>query len=256
MALFANRIMLVVGGARGMGRATALALAREGATVVVSDRLESGAETARLIEEAGGKASFMASDIGDERSVDALFASIRSRFGRLDGAFNAAAIALPPHEFVETPVAVWDDAFRVNARGTFLCMQHELRIMKPQRSGAVVTVASGAGLLGARMAAAYTASKHAVVGLCKTAALDMAPYGVRVNCLCPGTTRTEMIEQWFASVPGAEERMSKDIPLGRLAIPQDMAAAALWLLSDAAAYVTGQSIVVDGGLMTGVPSTA
>ena len=105
------------------------------------------------------------------------------------------------------------------------------------------------------MATAYTASKHAVVGLCKTAALDMAPYGVRVNCLCPGTTRTEMIEQWFASVPGSEERMSKDIPLGRLAVPADMAAAALWLLSDGAAYVTGQSIVVDGGLMTGVPST-
>ena len=118
-----------------------------------------------------------------------------------------------------------------------------------------MTVASGAGLLGARMATAYTASKHAVVGMCKTAALDMAAYGVRVNCLCPGTTRTEMIEQWFASMPGAEERMTAAIPLNRLAMPEDMAATAVWLLSDAAAYVTGQSIVVDGGLMTGVPSS-
>jgi NAD(P)-dependent dehydrogenase (short-subunit alcohol dehydrogenase family) len=255
MALFTDRIMLVIGGARGMGRATALALAREGATVIVSDRLQSGVESARLIEEAGGKASFVAADIGDEPSVDALFASITARFGRLDGAFNAAAIALPPHEFVDTPVAVWDDAFRINARGTFLCMRHELRIMKAQRSGAIVTVSSGAGLLGAKMATAYTASKHAVVGLCKTAALDMAAYGVRVNCLCPGTTRTEMIEQWFASVPGSEERMTKTIPLNRLAVPEDMAATAVWLLSDSAAYVTGQSIVVDGGLMTGVPSS-
>jgi A-factor type gamma-butyrolactone 1'-reductase (1S-forming) len=187
--------------------------------------------------------------------VDALFAFITSRFGRLDGAFNAAAIALPPHEFVETPVAVWDDAFRINARGSFLCMRHELRIMKAQRSGAIVTVASGAGLLGAKMATAYTASKHAVVGLCKTAALDMATYGVRVNCLCPGTTRTEMMEQWFASMPGSEERMSKAIPMNRLAVPEDMASAAVWLLSDSAAYVTGQSLVVDGGLMTGVPSS-
>ena len=255
MALFADRIMLVIGGARGMGRATALALAREGATVIVSDRLESGAETARVIVQAGGTASFVAADIGEEHSVDALFAFINSRFGRLDGAFNAAAIALPPHEFVETPVTVWDDAFRINARGSFLCMRHELRFMKAQRSGAIVTVASGAGLLGAKMASAYTASKHAVVGLCKTAALDMAAYGVRVNCLCPGTTRTEMMEQWFASMPGSEERMSKAVPLNRLAVPEDMASAAVWLLSDCAAYVTGQSIVVDGGLMTGVPSS-
>ena len=255
MALFADRITLVVGGARGMGRATALAFAREGATVIVSDRLDAGAETARMIQEQGGKASFVSADIGEEASIDSLFADIGARFGRLDAAFNAAAIALPPSEFVDTPVSVWDDAFRINTRGTFLCMRHELRIMKTQRSGAIVTVASGAGLLGARMAAAYTASKHAVVGMCKTAALDMAAYGVRVNCLCPGTTRTEMMEQWFASVPGSEERMSKAIPMKRLAVPEDMAAAAIWLASDAAAYVTGQSIVVDGGLMTGVPST-
>ena len=255
MALFADRITLVVGGARGMGRATALAFAREGATVIVSDRLESGAETARMIQEKGGKASFVSADIGEEASIDSLFEDISSRFGRLDAAFNAAAIALPPSEFADTPVSVWDDAFRINTRGTFLCMRHQLRIMKAQRSGAVVTVASGAGLLGARMAAAYTASKHAVVGMCKTAALDMAAYGVRVNCLCPGTTRTEMIEQWFASVPGSEERMAKAIPMNRLAVPEDMAAAAIWLASDASAYITGQSIVVDGGLMTGVPSS-
>lgn len=202
-----------------------------------------------------GKGRFVAADIGEDASVERLFALIATDFGRLDAAFNAAAIALPPHEISETPVSLWDEAFRVNVRGTFLCMRCELKMMKAQRSGALVTVASGAGLFGAKMAAAYCASKHAVVGLCKTAALDMAAYGVRVNCLCPGTTRTEMMEQWFAANPGSEERMSRAIPLNRLATPEDMAAAAVWLLSDAANYVTGQSIVVDGGLMTGVAST-
>ena len=148
MALFADRITLVVGGARGMGRATALAFAREGATVIVCDRLESGAETARMIQNKGGNASFVSADIGEEASVDSLFAEICARFGRLDAAFNAAAIALPPSEFADTPVSVWDDAFRINTRGTFLCMRHQLRIMKAQRCGAIVTVASGAGLLG------------------------------------------------------------------------------------------------------------
>ena len=254
MGLFDKRVVLVTGGARGIGRAASLAFAREGAHVVIADRLaEAGEALADEIAGQAGAASFIEVDIGEDASVAALFDNIARDHGRLDHALNCAAITLPPSEIVDTPVAVWDQAFRINTRGTFLCLQRELAMMKAERSGSVVVIASGAGLRGSRMAGAYSASKFAVVGLTAAAALDMAPYGVRVNAICPGTTRTPMIEQWFAAMPGAEAQMTASIPLGRLARPEDTAAT--WLLSDAAGYVPGQAIPIDGGLLTVLPGS-
>jgi len=256
MAIFDGKIMLVVGGARGMGRAAALSFARDGGTLVVADIIaDAGEQTAADIRATGAKASFVHVDIGEETSVAALFAKIESDHGRLDHALNCAAITFPPFDIVDTPLDTWDRAFKVNSRGTFLCLRGELAMMKPRKSGSVVVIASGAGLRPARMASAYSASKFAVVGLTTAAALDMAPYGVRVNAICPGTTLTPMIEQWFASAPGAEDAAAASIPMGRLAVPDDMAAAASWLLSDAAAYVTGQAIPIDGGLLSCIPGS-
>lgn len=249
MSALANKVVLVTGAARGIGAATALACANEGAIVVLCDLDEQGGrETAARI---GGAASFIRADIADEQSVEQLFADIIAAHGRLDGAVNNAGIEIALAPVPDVSMADFDRLMRVNLRGTFLCLRAELRIMRAQRSGAVVNISSVAGLDGINGSIVYNASKHGVVGMTKCAAMDMGPHGVRVNSIAPGATRTEMADAYFRQIPGALDMVRGMIPMDRIADPSETADAICWLLSDRSSFVSGQTLAVDGGMMAG-----
>jgi NAD(P)-dependent dehydrogenase (short-subunit alcohol dehydrogenase family) len=248
MKRFAGTIVLVTGASSGIGRAAAIKLGHEGAQVIVAARREAmGMQTVKAVVDAGGTASFIAVDIGDETSIDALFAAIEGQYGRLDAALNNAGTEGEPAALPDMAIAEFDRVFSVNVRGTWLCMRHELRMMRAQGAGAVVNTASIAGVVGFPMSSAYTASKHAIVGMTKSASLDFAPMGIRVNCLCPGGTTTEMSERWTARAPGGEPEMAQRVPMKRFGRAEEQAEAAVFMLSDAASYMSGAVMVVDGG---------
>jgi len=248
---FTNKIILVTGVTSGIGRAAVMELTRRGATVIAVARREpEGLEVAAEANAAaafGGSACFVRADIADSDSIDALFASIEADHGRLDGAFNNAGIEADAAPAPDMPVAVFDQLFATNVRGTWLCMRHEMRMMERRGCGAIVNTASIAGVIGFPGASAYTASKHAVVGMTKAAGLEYAERGIRVNCLCPGATKSEMSDRWVERYPGGEAEMSAMLPMKRLGKPEELAATAIFMLSDAAAYMTGATVVVDGG---------
>ena len=245
--LLTDKVALVTGGASGIGRATALAMAREGAAVVVSDiDSEGGNETANRIRKIGS-AAFLYSDVTDTHSVDALINETVDLFGRLDCAVNNAGVSnsggVRTHE---TPEADYDFVMNVNLKGVWLCMRRQIRQMLAQGSGSIVNMASGGGLVGVHGLSAYTASKHGVVGLTKTAAIEYAADGIRVNCVCPGYVKTSMTRHRWVD-PERLERMIAKEPIGRLGEPHEVAAAVVWLSSEAASFVTGHPMVVDGG---------
>lgn len=245
MGMLEGKVILVSGASAGIGRAAVHLFAREGAKVIATARRE--AEGRAAIAEAGNDARFKAADLRDVASIDALFGYIESEFGRLDGAFNNAAMTQDCVPLVDTPLELYQQVFDTNVRSIFLCMQRELRIMLRQGSGAVVNTSSIAGVRGFPGLSMYSASKHAVIGMTKSAALDAAAFGVRVNCICPGTTRTEMMEIQMRTRPGGEQETLKGIPLGRVSSPEEQAETAAWLLSDRASFVTGEQLIVDGG---------
>lgn len=257
MGALHDKVILVTGASSGIGRASAIACAAEGAEVIaVARRPDKGAETIALIEKAGGRGRFIQTDISKDASVDHLFLVIASEYGRLDGALNNAALQPPAMEIAETPLSVLDAAIQVNFRGTFACLRQELQMMKRQRRGSVVNVSSTAGVIGILHSATYVAGKHAIIGLTKGAALDMAPYNTRVNCICPGGVRTEMFEAWAAA--GGPERlqiMLNSNPMKRAADPKELAAAAVFLLSDASSFMTGSIMMVDGGTTVGISAS-
>jgi NAD(P)-dependent dehydrogenase (short-subunit alcohol dehydrogenase family) len=201
---------------------------------------------AAAIEEAEGRGEFVQADVGDDESLDHLFRHIEATFGRLDAAFNNAGIAAAEGFIGETSPDVFDTIMRVNARGVWLCMHHEAKLMRRQGRGAIVNTASVHSRLGVTGNAAYVGSKQAVIGMTRSAALDLAPDGVRVNCVCPGATRTELLARAIDHL-GGEEEVTSVVPMARVADPTELAAAALWLLSDEASYMTGHALVVDGG---------
>lgn len=237
MGLLDGKTILVTGASAGIGRAACDLFEREGATVIGTARRPP----------AGGMARFIAADLARPAEVDRLFATIEAEHGALDGAFNNAGISQDAIPLPDTPPELFDSVFDINVRAMWLCLRHELRIMRARKRGAIVNTASIAGLRGYRGLSVYTASKHAVIGLTKAAALDAAEYGVRVNCICPGTTRSGMMERQMLTRPGGEAATLKTIPLNRIAQPAEQANAAAWLLSDAASFVTGDAMVVDGG---------
>ena len=241
---FAGQVALVTGGGSGIGRASCLAFARAGARVVVADVDAAGGEaTARMVADAGGEGLFVRADVARPAEVEALVARAVERFGRLDCALNNAGIegeALPPHEY---PDDAWARVLAVNLTGVFLCLKHEVRQMLAQGGGAIVNVASIAGLRGAPRRPAYGASKHGVVGLTRSAALVYARAGIRVNAVCPGLTNPAMAVRNPEVAAQAAER----VPDGRMATPEEVAAAVLCLCSEAAAHVTGVALPVDGG---------
>ncbi|HEU4948608.1 MAG TPA: SDR family oxidoreductase [Kribbella sp.] len=245
-----GKVVLVTGGGSGIGRATARALAREGAEVVVTDLVdEGGNETLRLIEEAGGKGMFIRGDVAASADVQAIVRTIEEQYGRLDCAFNNAGI-----EGVQAPTAEcteenWDRVLTVNLKGTWLCMKYEIPLMLKQHKGAIVNTASVAGLVGFPNIAAYNASKGGVIQLTKTAALEYAKDGIRVNAVCPGVIRTPMVERFLGDSAEAEAQFVAMEPIGRMGTPEEIAEAVVWLCSDASSFVTGDAMPVDGGLV-------
>ena len=241
---------LVTGGASGIGRATALAMVREGARVAVADQSEAGAaETVALINAAGGQSIAIGADVSDETQIEAMVARSVAAFGRLDCAFNNAGIA-PRHagpagqRTHEMSRQSFDRMMAINLTGVFLCMKHEIVHMLKQGGGAIVNTASVAGLVGLPTAASYVAAKHGVVGLTKTAAMEYAQDGIRVNCVNPGYIKTPMTDPGMAE---RYERLMTRVPMNRLGAPEEIAEAVVWMCSDRASFMTGASHVVDGG---------
>lgn len=243
-----SKIALVTGGASGIGRATALAFAQAGARVVVSDvNRSSGEATVSQIQAAGGEAVFIAADISQAAQVEALIRQTLAAYGRLDCAVNNAGVGgdmLPTHQREE---AAWDFLMSINLKGVWLSMKYEIPAMLEQGSGAIVNVASAAGLIGFRYASAYAASKHGVIGLTRSAALEYATKGIRVNVVCPGFTETPMVAEMNQANPRMVEATIKAIPMRRLGTPEEIAQAILWLCSEASSFVNGHALAVDGG---------
>ena len=247
---FAGKIALVTGGASGLGRTAALLLAREGAQVMVSDLCaKEGEETVRVISKAGGQAHFVKADVTIAVEVEAMVNETIRQFGRLDFALNNAGIDGVRARTADYPEVVWRQVIEVNLTGVFLCMKYELPHMVKQGGGAIVNLSSVAGVTGFPGHAAYTASKHGVIGLTKTAALDYAPKKIRVNAVCPAYTRTPMVERMVKEFPELEQKLIERVPLGRLGVPEEIAQAVVYLFSDAADFITGHSLVLDGGIM-------
>lgn len=243
-----DKVILVTGGASGIGRVTAYALAQAGAKVVVADvNAAAGAETAQVIRDKGGDALFVATDVGDAAAVQHLIQTIVQTYGRLDCAFNNAGIEGVPTRTADASEADFDQIMRVNVKGVWLCMKYEIQQMVAQGDGAIVNTASVAGLVGAHSLPVYAASKHAVVGLTKSAAVEYARKGVRVNAVCPTVIRTPMVERGLAALPQFMDVVKQSIPMRRIGEPEEVAAAVLWLCSDAAKFVTGATLTIDGG---------
>ena len=249
MGLVKDKVALITGAAAGIGRATALKFANEGAKVVASDvNVKGGEETVELIKKAGGEAIFVKSDVSQSTDVKALIAEAVNTYGRLDCACNIAGILGAMAPFTEQKEADFDRVIAVNLRGTFLCLQAELDQMIKNNGGTIVNVASIAGLVGSAGIAPYVASKHAVTGLTKNAALEYAKQGIRVNAVCPGGIETDMVQS-FLSEDFTEEMMDAMHPIGRIGQPEEVAELMVWLCSDRASFITGSIIPIDGGFV-------
>lgn len=247
--LVEGKIALVTGGGSGIGRATALVFAREGAKVVVADIVvPGGEETVQLIKQAGGEALFVKADVAQAAEVEALVRKAVDTYGRLDCAHNNAGIEGATGRTADYTEEEWDRVIAINLKGVWLCMKYEIPQMLKQGGGAIVNTASDAGLLGVPQMPAYVASKHGVVGLTKTAALEYAKSGIRVNAVCPGVIHTPMVERITGQRPGRAERMTAAEPVGRMGKPEEIAEAVVWLCSEAASFVTGVPMPVDGGI--------
>jgi NAD(P)-dependent dehydrogenase (short-subunit alcohol dehydrogenase family) len=247
MSKFDGKVALVTGAASGIGRASALAFARQGAKVVVADvDIAGGEKSVELIGQSGGDALFFRADVTVGDQVSALVRKTVEHYGRLDCAHNNAGMLGAPAALAECSEEAWDRIVNLNLRSVWLCMKHEIPAMIERGGGAIVNTASVAGLVGVRGLSPYTATKHAVVGLSKTAALDYVKRGIRVNAICPGLVRTPMVENYMQKNPAVEEQLLMFQPLGRMAAPEEVAAAVVWLCSDEASFVTGTAMTMDG----------
>ena len=243
-----GKVALVTGGSSGIGRATALAFARDGAKVAVADlNIVGGQETVSLITGAGGEACFIEADMGESASVAAMVEKTVKTYGRLDYAHNNAGIEGVLKRTAEQAEEDWAPVIQINLTGVWLCMKYEIPHMLRQGGGAIVNTASGAGLIGVKRMAAYVASKHGVVGLTKTAALEYAKSGIRINAVCPGVIKTAMVDRVSGNRPDVLDKMIAAEPIGRSGQPEEIAEAVVWLCSDAASFVTGHAMAVDGG---------
>jgi NAD(P)-dependent dehydrogenase (short-subunit alcohol dehydrogenase family) len=245
---FDDKVVIVTGAASGIGKASALAYARHGARVAVADiDVKGGEQTTTLIKEAGGESFFLECDVSESSSVEDLVKTTVSRYGRLDCAHNNAGIEPTPAAMADISDDDWDRVIAVNLRSVFLGMKHEIPAMLANGGGAIVNTSSGAGLGGAPFGSAYCASKHGVVGLTRAAALDYATSGIRINAICPGVVRTPTLLRFIEGLGVDEGMFSAMSPLCRMANPEEIAEVALWLCTDAASYMNGAAVPVDGG---------
>jgi NAD(P)-dependent dehydrogenase (short-subunit alcohol dehydrogenase family) len=244
--IFENKVAIVTGGSFGIGKATAKAFAKRGAKVVIADWVEDYS-TLKEIEDDGGSALFVKCDVSKVSDVTALITKTMETFGRLDFAVNNAGIegaTAPTHECTEEN---WDKTISINLKGVWLCMKQEIPPMLKAGKGAIVNIASIAGLVGFSGLPAYVVSKHGIVGLTKTAALEYAKQGIRVNAVCPGVIRTAMIDRLTGKDKIVEKQFEAMEPVARMGEPEEVAEAIVWLCSDAASFVTGHALAVDGG---------
>jgi NAD(P)-dependent dehydrogenase (short-subunit alcohol dehydrogenase family) len=249
---FTGKVAFVTGAASGIGRATALAFARAGASVVVADVSEQdNQDTARRIEDRGGRALPVRCDVTRSDEVKAALDQAVEAFGRLDIAFNNAGAEQEPKATAQITEHEWDRILAINLCGVFLCMKYEIPLMLQQGAGVIVNNSSGAGIRAFGHGAAYAAAKHGVVGLTKDAALDYAPSRIRINAVCPGIIDTAMMERFTGGTSEGRDRVIAQEPVGRMGKPEEIAAAVVWLCSDAAAFVVGHAMVIDGGQTVG-----
>jgi len=248
--LLNGKITLVTGGGSGIGRATALAFVREGAKVMVADVvIESAQETLKMVEELGGEGMVAKVDVSQPKEVEAMVNQLMEAYGRIDCAFNNAGIGGDRAFTAKCTEENWDRVMSINLKGVWLCMKYEIPHMLQQGSGSIVNTASIAGLVGVLSTPAYVASKHGVVGITKAAALEYATSGIRINAVCPGVIRTPMIGRRLEKKPEMEAGYVSMEPMGRLGKAEEVAEAVVWLCSEAASFVTGHAMAVDGGLV-------
>lgn len=245
---FKGQVALVTGAAKGMGLAAVRAFARNGASVVLADLDGDLAHReAQRIAGEGGAAIGIGCDVADEAQVAAMVDRAVAEFGRLDMAFNNAGIQVPPSDAADEPLDSFERVTAVNQRGVWACMKHELRVMRQQGSGAIVNCSSLGGLVGLPERASYHGTKHAVIGMTRSAGVEYAPRGIRINAVCPGTIDTPMVREMLAGQSDAMAEIMKQQSIGRLGRPEEVAAAVLWLCSPAASFVIGVALPVDGG---------
>jgi len=248
----AGKVAIVTGGSSGIGRATAIALAQAGARIAVaSRRIAECTETVRLVEESGGEARVFQTDVTQPDQIEALIRNTVAVWGRLDIAFNNAGVnpeLMRTHECTEEG---WSQTITINLTAVWLAMKYEIRQMLRGKGGVIINNASTAGLVGMRGSPAYSAAKGGVVQLTRTAALEYARAGIRINAVCPGFIRTPMLDSHIASSRDLEELLPQMQPMGRIGTPEEVAGAVLWLCSDSASFVTGHPLVIDGGLVAG-----
>ena len=245
---FSGKTALITGAASGIGKATALAFANAGANVVLADiAVLTGQALAEQIQSAGQAALFVQTDVANAEQVARLTQAAVARFGRIDYAFNNAGIEEEHGRLAQSDEQMFDRMMAINVKGVWLCMKHQLSVMHAQRSGVIVNTASVAGLVGAPKHAIYAATKHAVVGLTKSAAAEYGHYGIRVNSVCPAVIRTPMLERVVEAKIADTEAITRMHPIGRIGEVSEVAAAVLWLCSDAASFVTGHQLATDGG---------
>lgn len=245
---FENKVALVTGAGSGLGLATAKAFAESGASVVLADWNEKSVRSAaEELTAKGHKALAIHCDVADDAQVEAMVEQTVATFGRLDAAYNNAGVQNIVAETADAPREDFDRVMAINLRGVWSCMKFELRQMRKQGSGAIVNCSSLGGLVGIAGRGVYHASKHGVLGLTKSAALEYASRGIRINAVCPGIIETPMVAGMLASQAEAMKELMKDVPIGRLGRPEEIAAAVLWLCSPGASFVIGHALVVDGG---------
>ena len=249
---FDGKVALVTGGNAGIGKSAAMQFAREGASVVIAARrVDAGEETVAEIRDAGGDAAFVRTDVSKIADVRNMVNTAVETYGRLDYAFNNAGIVLDRGRTHEHTVEDWDQTIDINLKGLWLCVKYEVEVMLEQGGGAIVNDASTSGLLGGMNRMAYRVSKAGVNMITKVAAIEYAKQGIRVNCVCPGTIHTAILDRMIAESPGLLERASAAEEMGRVGQPDEVAEAVIWLCSDTSSFVNGHIMPIDGGFMAG-----
>ncbi len=248
MGVLEDKVALVTGAASGLGRACSRILARDGARVVVADiNRDGGEETVALIEQAGGEAAFVEADVSSSSAVQDMVRAAVDTYGGLDCAINNAGLDSGWYPLAETPEEAWDRAIAVMLTGVFLGMKYEIPAMLDRGGGAIVNITSGGGVVGGRNLSGYIAAKWGVIGLTKVGALDYGERGIRVNAVSPGIMRTPLTAAAWGNDPDQEARLAARQPIGRIAQPEEVAEGAVWLCTDAASYVLGATLSIDGG---------